>query len=107
VQIVPVDLPFDPEVRYIESRPQRTAPIPVDPPAIDTNSEGWSKQTEKRPIEPVIDNIPTWAWVFGVGEIWHYRFVSDGRIIKRKGAGKESVACNAMRVRRMNTSQHR
>ena len=49
----------------------------MNPSGVDTNPEGWSKKTEKRPIEPVIDNIAALAWAFRVGEIWHYRFVSD------------------------------
>ena len=32
--------------------------------AVDANSEGWSKKTKKRPIEPVIDNIAAVAWPF-------------------------------------------
>jgi hypothetical protein len=33
----------------------------VNPSGVDTNPEGWSKKTEKRPIEPVIDNIAALA----------------------------------------------
>src|SRR5262249_18356527 len=32
--------------------------------AVDANSEGWSKQTEKCPIEPVIDKVAALVWTF-------------------------------------------
>jgi hypothetical protein len=57
VQIVPVGQPFDREVRDIESRPWRGGPIAANPSAVDANLESWSKQTDERPVKPVIDNI--------------------------------------------------
>src|SRR5262249_51241135 len=74
--------------------------------AVDANSEGWSKQTEKCPIEPVIDKVAALVWKFETREIWHNRFVGHGRIIKRERARKESIAGNSMGVRGMDSSKH-
>src|SRR5262245_33476017 len=106
MQIVTIHFPFDVQSRYIEPRPQRIAPVAMDPRAVDTNPEGWRKETEKCPIEPVIDNIAALVWAFETGEIWHDRFVGHGRIVKREGSGKESIAGNSMGVRRVNSSDH-
>jgi hypothetical protein len=46
-------------------------------------------------------------WAFKTCEIWQDRFVGYGWIIKRKCAGKEAIAGNAVRVRRVNAGEHR
>jgi len=38
---------------------------------------------------------------FKACEVWQDRFVGHGRVIKRERAGKETIAGNAMRIRRM------
>ena len=107
MEIVTIDLPFEAQAGHIRPRPQGIAPVPVDPRAVNTNSEGRSEKTNERPIEPVIDNVAAARWTFKAGEIWQDRFVGHGRVIKRERAGKETIAGNAMRIRRMNAGEHR
>src|SRR5262249_58705099 len=75
--------------------------------AVNIKSECRSEKTKKRPIEPVIDNVAAGHWTFKACEIWQDRFVSYGRIIKRKCTGKESVARNPVGMCGMNASEHR
>ena len=83
MDIVTIDLPFEAQADHIRSRPQSIAPVPVNPCAVNANSEGWSKKTKKRPIEPVVDDIAAIHWSFKTCEIWQDRFVGYRRIIKR------------------------
>jgi hypothetical protein len=102
MEIVTIDLPFEAQACHIRPRPQSIAPVPVDPRADNIKSEGRSEKTKKRPIEPVVDNVAAVYWTFKTCEIWQDRFVGYGRVIKRERAGKETIAGNAVRVRRMN-----
>src|SRR5262249_20240742 len=106
MQIVTIHFPLDVQGRYIEPRPQRIAPVPVDPRAIDANSEGWSKKTEKCPIEPVIGNIAAADRTFKTCEVWHDGLVGHGGIVKRKRAGKEPIARNSRGVGGVTSSDH-
>src|SRR5262245_60571989 len=107
MEIVTIDQPFEAQAGHIRPRPQSITPVAVDPRAVNIKSEGRSEKTKKRPIEPVIDNVAAIHWTLKSCEIWQDRFVGYGWIIKRKRAGKESIAGNAMRVRRMNAGEHR
>src|SRR5436305_5585762 len=107
MEIVTIDLPFEAQACHIRPRPQGIAPVPVDPRAVNTNSEGRSEKTNERPIEPVIDNVAAARWTFKAGEIWQDRFVGYGWIIKRKCTGKESISRNSVRMCGMNASEHR
>ena len=107
MEIVTIDQPFEAQAGHIRPRSQSIAPVPVDPRAVDVKSEGRSKKTKKRPIEPVIDDIATVDWALKTCEVWHDRFIGHGGIIKRKCTGKEPVACNSVRMRGMNASDHR
>src|SRR5262249_1439766 len=104
MDIVTIDLSFEAQADHFRSRPQSIAPVPVDPRAVNANSEGRSKKTKKRPIEPVIDNIAAVAWSFEACEIWQDRFVGYGWIIKRKCTGKESISRNSVRMCGMNAN---
>jgi hypothetical protein len=107
MEIVTIDQAFEAQTGHIRPRPQSIAPVPVDPRALNIKSEGRSEKTKKRPIEPVIDDIATVGWTFKTCEVWDDRFIGHGRIIKREGTGKEPVACNSVRMRGMNASDHR
>src|SRR5262245_63147809 len=107
MEIVTIDLAFEPQADDIRSRPEGIAPVPVNPRAVNTKSEGRSEKTKKRPIEPVIDDIAAVHWTFKTCEVWHDGFVGDGRIIERECTGKEPVACNSVRMCGMNASEHR
>jgi len=84
MKIVTIDLAFEAQADHIRSRPERIAPVPVNPRAVDINAERRSKKTEKRPIESVIDNIAAVDWTFKTCEVWHDRFVGHCRIVKRE-----------------------
>jgi len=107
MQIATIDQAFEAQARHVKPRPQSIAPVAMDPRAIDINSEGRSEKTKKRPIEPVIDNVAAIDGTFEACEVWQDCFVSYGRVIKRQRARKETIARNAMRVRRMNAGEHR
>ena len=64
MQVVAVDLSLDCEIRRIESRAIRTSPIAVSPTTIKSDAEGWGEKTEKRPSEPVIDDVAAFARMF-------------------------------------------
>src|SRR6476660_9388489 len=107
MEIVTIDFPFEAPAFHIRPRPQSIAPVPVDPRAVNTNSEGRSEKTKKRPIEPVIDNVAAIDGTFKACEVWQDRFVGHGRVIKRERAGKETIAGNSVRMCGMNASEHR
>jgi hypothetical protein len=71
----------------------------VNPSAVDPDPQSLGQQPKKRPTEPVIDDITSFAWMLGASEIWDYGFISNGGIIKREGAGKKSITGNAMSSR--------
>jgi hypothetical protein len=87
--------------------------LKVQTDAYDESAKAfWSvwrdrEKTKKRPIEPVIDNVAAIDGTFKACEVWQDRFVGHGRVIKRERAGKETIAGNAMRVRRVNAGEHR
>jgi len=58
MEIVTIDLAFEAQADPIRSRPERIAQVPVNPRAGDIKAERRSKNTEKRPIESVIDKLP-------------------------------------------------
>ena len=61
MQIVPVGQTFDAEIRDIESRTHRCAPVAMNPRSINANSKVCGKQAKERPVKPVIDNISALA----------------------------------------------
>jgi len=107
VQIVAVDCSFDREIRDIESRPLGAAPVAVNPSAVDADPQRWSQQAKKRPTEPVVDDIATLIGAFGACEERQYRFISNGRVVERKRAGKKSVAGDAVSVGETRRGRHR
>jgi hypothetical protein len=106
MEIATIDLPLEAQACHIKSRPQSVAPVPVDPCAVNTNSEGRSEETKKRPIDRIINNVAAVHWTLKSCKIWQDRFVGYGWIIKRKCTGKESVSRNSVRMCGMNASEH-
>src|SRR5215831_16710748 len=46
MEIVTIDLPFEAQAGHFRSRPQSTAPVPVNPRSVNANSEGRRKKTK-------------------------------------------------------------
>jgi hypothetical protein len=107
VQVVAVHFSFDREAGYVEARPLGATPIPLNPPAVDPDPDGWSQESKERPTEPVVDHIAAVVRMFGACEQWEPRLVSDGRIVERESAGKKSVACDAVSVGEMRRGSDR
>src|SRR5258708_16320630 len=58
MQVVAINLALDRKIRCVESRAPRGAPVAVNPPPIDTDSERRSKETKNKPSKPLIHDIP-------------------------------------------------
>jgi hypothetical protein len=106
MQVISVDLAFDGEVGCIEALPRGSAPITMNPSAVDTNTKRVRKKTEKGPTVAVSDKVSTFAGMLGDCKVRDYGFIRNGGIIKRERSGKKSITGDTVGVCRMRVSEY-
>ena len=96
--IVAIDFAFDADIGCGESRGPRGWPVAMNPAAVDLNLENRRQQTGKRPIEAIVDGVPSFDGMIEGRKIRHDGLVGDRRIVKRERAD-EKGDCQQFRAR--------